>query len=156
MSHASSRRRFLKSVAAASAVAIPQIIPGRALGKEGAVAPSERITLGGIGVGNRGSFVLSRFLPNADVQMVADADLQRSRRERVKAMVDEHYGNSDQPQLLNHLPVDILKIDGGLINGLSGNKENQARVQAILELANEHSKQTIAECVDDAGSLAQL
>ena len=68
----------------------------------------------------------------------------------------EHYGNSDQPQLLNHLPVDILKIDGGLINGLSGNKENQARVQAILELANEHSKQTIAECVDDAGSLAQL
>jgi EAL domain-containing protein (putative c-di-GMP-specific phosphodiesterase class I) len=29
-------------------------------------------------------------------------------------------------------------------------------VQAILELANEHDKQTIAECVDDAGSLAQL
>ena len=68
----------------------------------------------------------------------------------------EHYGNCDQPQLLKHLPFDILKIDGGLINGLSSNKENQARVQAILELANEHDKQTIAECVDDAGSLAQL
>jgi diguanylate cyclase (GGDEF)-like protein len=68
----------------------------------------------------------------------------------------EHYGNCDQPQLLKHLPFDILKIDGGLTNGLSSNKENQARVQAILELANEHDKQTIAECVDDAGSLAQL
>ncbi len=68
----------------------------------------------------------------------------------------EHYGRSDQPQLLNHLPVDILKIDGGLISGLSSNKENQARVQAILELAEQHGKVTIAECVDDPGSLAQL
>ena len=68
----------------------------------------------------------------------------------------EHYGNGDQPQMLNHLPVDIVKIDGGLINGLAGNKDNQARVQAILELAGEHGKVTIAECVDDAGSLAQL
>lgn len=96
MSQAFSRRRFLKSVAAAgAAAAVPQLIPGRVLGKDGAVAPSERITLGGIGVGNRGSYVLSRFLLNGDVQMVADADLQRSRRERVKKMVDKHYENTD-------------------------------------------------------------
>lgn len=68
----------------------------------------------------------------------------------------EHFGQTDQPQLLNHLPVDILKIDGTLINGLSSNKGNQDKVKAILELAREHNKQTIAECVDDAGSLAQL
>lgn len=68
----------------------------------------------------------------------------------------EHYGHSDQPQLLKHIPVDILKIDGALISGLSGNKENQSRIKAILDLANEHGKQTVAECVDDAGSLAQL
>jgi len=68
----------------------------------------------------------------------------------------EHYGHSDQPQLLKHIPVDILKIDGALINGLAANKENQSRIKAILELANEHGKETVAECVDDAGSLAQL
>jgi diguanylate cyclase (GGDEF)-like protein/PAS domain S-box-containing protein len=68
----------------------------------------------------------------------------------------EHYGHSDQPQLLKHIPVDILKIDGALISGLSGNKENQSRIKAILDLAKEHGKQTVAECVDDAGSLAQL
>ena len=68
----------------------------------------------------------------------------------------EHYGHSDQPQLLKHVPVDILKIDGALISGLSGNKENQSRVKAILELAQELGKETVAECVDDAGSLAQL
>jgi len=68
----------------------------------------------------------------------------------------EHYGHSDQPQLLKHVPVDILKIDGALISGLPGNKDNQSRVMSILELAKEHGKETIAECVDDAGSLAQL
>jgi hypothetical protein len=93
MSHHLSRRRFLKSVAVASAVAVPQVLPAGVFGRDGAVPPSERITLGGIGVGNRGSYVLQRFLLNSDVQMVADADLQRSRRERVKAMVDKHYGN---------------------------------------------------------------
>ena len=68
----------------------------------------------------------------------------------------EHYGHSDQPQLLKHLPVDILKVDGALISGLAGNEANQSRVKAILELAKEHGKECIAECVDDAGSLAQL
>ena len=68
----------------------------------------------------------------------------------------EHYGHSDQPQLLKHLPVDILKIDGALISGLASNEANQTRVKAILELAQEHGKECIAECVDDAGSLAQL
>jgi diguanylate cyclase (GGDEF)-like protein/PAS domain S-box-containing protein len=68
----------------------------------------------------------------------------------------EHYGHSDQPQLLKHLPVDILKIDGALISGLAGNEENQSRVKAIIELAKEHGKVCIAECVDDAGSLARL
>lgn len=68
----------------------------------------------------------------------------------------EHYGHSDQPQLLKHVPVDILKIDGALINGLAVNEENQLKVKAILELANEHGKECIAECVADAGSLAQL
>ena len=50
------RRRFLGAVARAGAVlAVPQIIPAAALGKDGAVAPSEKIVVGGIGIGNRGS-----------------------------------------------------------------------------------------------------
>ena len=68
----------------------------------------------------------------------------------------DHYGHHDQPQLLQHIPVDILKIDGALISGLPGNKENQSRVKAIIELAKEHGKETVAECVDNAVSLAQL
>ncbi len=50
-----SRRRFLKTAAKASTVfAAPCFIPGTALGKDGAVAPSERIVMGGIGIGRTG------------------------------------------------------------------------------------------------------
>ena len=120
MSPRCSRRRFLKQVAVAgAAAAIPQWVPGRVLGKDGAVAPSERITLGGIGVGNRGAEDLSKFLLNADVQVVADADLQRSRRERVKQMVDKHYGNSDcvlyrdMEDILEREDIDAVLITTG-------------------------------------------
>src|ERR1022692_799479 len=50
------RRRFLTRAAmAASAVALPYYIPASALGRDGAVAPSERIVMGGIGIGGGGS-----------------------------------------------------------------------------------------------------
>ena len=68
----------------------------------------------------------------------------------------EHYGQSNQPQLLKHLPADILKIDGALIDGLGSNKEHQSKVQEIIELAREDGRQCIADCVNDAGSLAHL
>lgn len=42
------RRNFLKTTAQFGAfMALPQLIPGTALGKDGGVAPSERIVLGG-------------------------------------------------------------------------------------------------------------
>ena len=90
------RRAFLKrSIAAASLLGVPVFIPARALGREGAAAPSERIVLGGIGLGPRGQYDLSVMLPEKDVQFVAVCDVQRSRRERVKQMADAHYGNAD-------------------------------------------------------------
>src|SRR5579872_2755673 len=87
------RRDFLAR--GASALALPWFIPARALGRDGAVAPSERIVLGGIGLGPRGQYDLSMMFPEKDVQFVAVCDVQRSRREHVKQMADEHYGNKD-------------------------------------------------------------
>ncbi len=50
---ASSRRQFLQG--AAGVLAFPYLVPGSALGKDGATAASERITVGVIGTGNRGT-----------------------------------------------------------------------------------------------------
>jgi len=60
-----SRRRFLKSAASAAGAAVvaPTIIPSSVMGLNGAVPPSERVIVGGIGIGRRGGYDLSCFLP---------------------------------------------------------------------------------------------
>ena len=87
------RRAFLQRAALLAGAA--HVVPGTVLGRNGAVPPSERIVLGGIGVGRRGSGVLQWMLPEPDVQFVADCDAMRERREGIKQMVDKHYGNKD-------------------------------------------------------------
>ncbi len=91
-----SRRGFLKTTAQAGALFVmPHIIPSTALGGSGAVPPSERIRLGGIGIGGRGGYVLGCFLHEPDVQCVAICDVKANRRKAVKEMVDARYGNHD-------------------------------------------------------------
>lgn len=91
------RRNFLKSAAKAGLflAAAPMVVPARVLGRGGYVAPSERIVMGGLGVGNRGRSVLDWMMGEKDIQFVADCDLQKNRRELVKKMVDARYGNTD-------------------------------------------------------------
>ena len=95
-STAITRRRFLRgAVAAGGALAVPQIIPASALGRGGVVAPSERIVMGAIGVGGRGSGDVDWMMGEPDVQFVAVCDVMKSRREAVKQAVDNRYGNKD-------------------------------------------------------------
>jgi predicted dehydrogenase len=93
MTTKSTRRHFLKT--AALTLGMPTIIPASALGKNGAVAPSNRIVLGAIGIGPRGREDLTAFLKQADVQFVAIADVQEERREIVRRMANKQYGNED-------------------------------------------------------------
>jgi hypothetical protein len=90
------RRWFLtRGAMAASTVALPCCFPASALGRDGAVAPSERIVMGGIGMGGRGSYDLSWMLTEREVQWVAVCDVLKSRREAAKNLVDTKYGNKD-------------------------------------------------------------
>ncbi|MCL4215379.1 MAG: Gfo/Idh/MocA family oxidoreductase, partial [Candidatus Hydrogenedentes bacterium] len=90
------RRHFMgNSLTIAGAMSAPWVIPGSALGRDDAAAPSERITLGVIGIGPRCRYVLPGMLGQGDVQCGAIADVQASRRDAGKQLVDEHYGNAD-------------------------------------------------------------
>ncbi|MBI5397058.1 MAG: Gfo/Idh/MocA family oxidoreductase [Verrucomicrobia bacterium] len=80
---------------ASAALAAPNVIPSSALGRDGAVAPSERIVMGGIGIGGRGSHDLGWLMGEADAQFVAVCDVKKERREAVKGIVDGKYGNTD-------------------------------------------------------------
>src|SRR5215472_2391334 len=90
------RRQFLKRAAMTTGLAVaPTLIPGSALGLNGAVPPSQRIVMGGLGIGGRGTGDLNWMLPEKDVQFVAVCDAKKTQREAVKRIVDNKYGNKD-------------------------------------------------------------
>lgn len=86
------RRKFLAG--SGLAVGLPVFIPSTVLGGD-AVPPSERITLGAVGIGPRGRYVLGRMLEESEVHFAAICDVQRERRDYVKNMADTKYGNTD-------------------------------------------------------------
>ena len=91
-----SRRSFLQTTAVAgAAVTAPMFIPAKTLGRGNATGPNDKIILGGIGIGGRGSFDLKNFIHEEDVHFVATCDPQRARAQKVKDMVDERYGTKD-------------------------------------------------------------
>jgi len=90
------RREFIKgAVLSSAALAFPYVVPSSALGAGGRTAPSERITLGFIGTGDHGiGRNLTGFLAHEDAQVLAVCDVDTERREKAKALVEEHYSKT--------------------------------------------------------------
>lgn len=69
----------------------------------------------------------------------------------------EHFGSGRDPaQVLAHLPVDFVKIDGTLMQNLAVKPDLQERVRELIELAKSKQVGTIAERVSDANTMAVL
>src|SRR5512147_1089431 len=96
-----SRRNFLKQAATAGGAALlPTFIPASALGRAGAMAPSERVTMGFIGIGGQGgghllggawTYVAGGYAGRSDCQVLAVCDVWRDRRENATKKVNDHY-----------------------------------------------------------------
>jgi predicted dehydrogenase len=89
------RDALRRSMAAGMGMALPWFVPAAAGGAEAKAAPSERITLGVIGIGPRATYDLGGILKQPDCQCVAVCDVQASRRDAGKRLIDNHYGNKD-------------------------------------------------------------
>ena len=87
------RRGFLRQtgLALASAAVFPAIIPARALGRDGAVAPSNRVTVGIIGHGSQGAANLGSCLGLPGVQVTAVCDVDEAAMRSGQQRVDSHY-----------------------------------------------------------------
>jgi len=89
------------------------------LGGNGVVPPSDKITLGIIGIGPRCTYNLKAMLGLSNVQCVAIADVQANRRTEGKKLVDEHYGNDscvlyrDFRELLDREDIDTVMVATG-------------------------------------------
>ncbi len=67
----------------------------------------------------------------------------------------EHFGNGrDSQRLIGSLPMDFVKIDGSLMQGLGGSPDLQRRVRVIAEAAARNNIQTVAERIEDANTMA--
>ena len=102
MKPALSRRHFLRrsGTALGAALAVPSLVPLSALGRSGLIPPSERITMGFIGVGTQGgghllggawTYVAGGYAGRKDVQVLAVCDVWRDRRDRATQRVNAHY-----------------------------------------------------------------
>lgn len=95
-SKSASRREFLSSAGAVvAATAATAIVSSKSLRGAETIGPNDRIGLGVIGIGPRCTYDLTAILGFEDVRCVAISDVQSSRRDAGKALVDERYGNQD-------------------------------------------------------------
>lgn len=101
------RRQFLNAsaTAALSAAAFPTIISSSALGANGAVAPSNRITVACIGTGPQGIGDMRGFLAQKNARVVAVCDVKAEQREQACTIVNQHYQNQDCKSYLDFREV---------------------------------------------------
>lgn len=96
-----SRRSFLRRAGAAAC--FPLVVPGAVLGRDGGVAPSNRIVMGCVGVGGQGTRQMAGgiwspeggFVGQKGVQVVAVCDVNARNRENARRIINERYGNQD-------------------------------------------------------------
>lgn len=88
----------------------------------------------------------------AELQVAARALKQRGLRFAI-----ERLGSGRDPLgLIQAVPLDFIKIDGALIQGIADDEQLQRRVREIVEAAQKRRVQTIAERVEDANTMAVL
>jgi EAL domain-containing protein (putative c-di-GMP-specific phosphodiesterase class I) len=69
----------------------------------------------------------------------------------------EGFGSGRSPEsMLDSIPLDFVKIDGAIVQGLTGDPQLQQRVRTLVEAATKRHIQTIAERVEDANTMAVL
>ncbi|MDO5580790.1 MAG: Gfo/Idh/MocA family oxidoreductase [Planctomycetia bacterium] len=88
-----SRRQFLSTLGKTGALAVPMMVPGAVLGKDGQLPPSERITIAVLGVGNRGRGSIGAMRPLPDHQVVAIAEAREDRGLSACRDVESFYSN---------------------------------------------------------------
>jgi predicted dehydrogenase len=108
------RRNLLKGALAAAAA--PYVITSFSLAGEGRPAPSNRRTMGCVGMGGRGTGDMRGFLGFGEVQVVAVCDVVENKRLAAKSTVDGHYGNAgcaavnDFHEITGRSDIDIVMI----------------------------------------------
>src|SRR5215470_3070893 len=138
-SSAISRRDFLEKSAAA--IATTAALPSTALSYARVLGANDRISLGHIGCGNRGSdldLIASKLKASHNVEMTTVCDLWTGNRQKAVATNTGYYGRA--PRAVQHVEEILAMKD----------------VDAILISTPEHSHSPILKMATDAGKDAYV
>src|SRR3569833_2877867 len=78
------------------------------------------------------------------------------RQKGFRFALDNFGSGRDGQGLLDTVPLDFVKIDGAIVQGLTGDPQLQQRVRVLVEGATKRLIQTIGERVEDANTMAVL
>jgi predicted dehydrogenase len=98
------------------ALALPTIIPASARGADGTIAPSNRITMGCIGVGGRGTAVMRSFVTLPEARILAVCDAYANKQKAAKKIVDTAYKDEgcktygDWQEVIARKDIDALLV----------------------------------------------
>ncbi len=147
-----SRRQFIK--AAGAAAVLPNIIATKAWGAENRAAPSNRITVGVIGVGGRGRDDMRAFMALPDVQIVAVSDCFADRRKAGQAMVNQRYGNQDCKEYLDmHELLAREDIDTVLV-ATGDNSHSHTAITAARAGKDIYCEKPMSVCITESRGVA--
>lgn len=106
--HAKARRRFLaQSLAVATSVSLGT----GTLAQAGKVGPNDRIRMGFIGIGNRGTQLLQRFMTHQDVEIAALCDVYKPYTLRDNSKVNERWRASGKtPEMGETMPRGVKRF----------------------------------------------
>ena len=106
--HAMSRRRFLaQSLAATTSVSLGT----SALAQARRIGPNDRIRVGFIGIGNRGTQLLQRFMTHQDVEIAALCDVYKPYVMRDNSQVDARWSASGKtPEMGETMPRAVKRF----------------------------------------------
>jgi len=108
------RRSLLKSALAAAAA--PYAITSFSLAGTDRPAPSNRLAVGCVGLGGRGTSDMRGFLSFDEVQVVAACDVRQASREAAKSTVNQRYGGegcaavNDFRDVVTRPDIDVVMI----------------------------------------------
>jgi predicted dehydrogenase len=127
---AASRRSFLKRMLTAGAA--PWFVPASVFGAQGRIAPSNKLSVGVIGVGGRGFGEMQNFLHQDDVRVTAICDVNQHNVARARAKVAERYGSPDVKTYADFRELNADSSIDAVIMALPVHWHSVAALDAIL------------------------
>jgi len=98
---------------------------------------------------------LTETLPAVDLEIAREA-FAHLRRHGVGVALDDFTTGSSTLHLLSRLPLDVIKLDRSVVQGIATDQASQVLTRAILDICRHHGVRCVAEGVESRDDLDRL